>query len=186
MEYPYSLVIIGASAGSLRPIIEIISRLPVKQHAFIVFIPHLFAKHKSNLNTILKKFTSLDVKWAEQGEALTIDHIYLLPENKFMTVKDGCLVLRDRKAEEVINKAIDIFLSSAAVDARKKAICVILSGGGDDGMRGAREIHRHHGVVIVQDPKTAEFPFMPNAIISGDNPDAILSPREIAALINNF
>ncbi|WP_222539108.1 chemotaxis protein CheB [Pedobacter polysacchareus] len=186
MEYPYSLITIGASAGGLRPVIEIISKLPSHKHAFIVFVPHLFASHKSNLNTILAKFTSMCVKKAEQGEHLKPDRIYLLPENKIMTVKDGCLLLRERKPNEIINKAIDIFLSSAALDAKNKAICIILSGAGNDGLLGAQEIHKHHGLVIVQDPKTAEFPYMPEAIISGDSPDAILTPEEIAKLIVNY
>ncbi len=186
MEYPYSLITIGASAGGLRPVIEIISKLPSHQHAFVVFISHLYAAHKSKLNIILSKFTTLKVEWAKHGERLKPDLIYLLPENKIMTVKDGCFVLRDRKPEEIVNNAIDIFLSSAALDAKSKAICIILSGGGRDGLAGAREIHKNNGLVIVQDPDTTEFPFMPNAIIAGDNPDAILSPADIAVLIADF
>ena len=186
MRYPYSLITIGASAGGLQPVIDIISKLPLNQHVFVVFIPHLFATHKSNLRGILSKSTAIPVKWAEQGEKLKPGQIYLLPENKFMTVSDGILKLRHRKPTEVINHAIDIFLTSAAADAKDKAICIILSGGGDDGLSGAQEIHKHRGLVIVQDPKTAAFPFMPNAIIAHNSPDAVLSPKDIAILIANF
>ena len=184
--YQHSLITIGASAGGLRPVMEIISSLPSRAHAFVVFISHLHAAHPSQLNKILSKFTTLSVKWAEENEKLQPDHIYLLPVNKMMTVKDGHFVLRDRRPDEIINKAIDIFLSSAAQDAKSKAVCVILSGSGQDGLLGAREIHKNHGLVIVQDPKTAEFPFMPKAIITGDSPDAVLSPASIAALIRNL
>jgi two-component system chemotaxis response regulator CheB len=186
MNYPYSLITIGASAGGLRPVAEIISRLPSQQHIYVVFIPHLYAENGSKLDSVLSKFTKLPVKWAENGEMLHPDVIYLLPQNKMMTVENGCFLLRDRKPDEIINQAIDLFLKSAALDAKNKAICVILSGGGQDGLLGAKEIHKQHGLVIVQEPNTAQFPFMPNAVIAADHPDYILSPEDIATIITHI
>jgi chemotaxis response regulator CheB len=96
-----------------------------------------------------------------------------------MTLKNGHLILRQRKPEEIINYAIDTFFISLALDAKEKAIGVILSGNGNDGLLGSKEIKKNDGLIIVQDPYTAESPGMPNAIIESDMPNAILAPEEI-------
>lgn len=75
---------------------------------------------------------------------------------------------------------------SLALDAEEKAIGVVLSGGGKDGLLGSMEIEKNNGVIIVQYPRTAEHPFMPNSIVVNDMPDAILSPDEISHKIIQY
>ena len=103
-----------------------------------------------------------------------------------MTLQDGLLNLRDRRPDEIINRAIDIFFFSLALDAKEKSIGILLSGGGNDGLLGSKEIGKNHGVIIVQDPQTAEHPYMPNAIIEYNLPDAILSPDEMGDRISVY
>lgn len=183
MVYDFSVIAIGSSAGGIAPLIEIVSQLPADIQAAVVLVPHLHAKHKSELDLVLSKYTAIPVVKVEHQLPLKPQTIYLLPEDKMMILKDGLLLLRDRRSDEIINNAIDIFFSSVALDAKDKAIGVILSGGGHDGLSGANHIHERNGLVIVQNPKNAEFPYMPSSVIEKDDPDYILTPSAIADII---
>lgn len=183
MTYDFFIVAIGSSAGGLPPLKEVFSALPVKTNAAFVLVPHLRANYKSNLDIILSKYTCIPIVYASHKLRLKKGIIYLLPEGKVMTVKDGHFMLRKRHAHEVINNAIDIFFFSLAEDAKEKAIGIILSGGGNDGIIGVKHISSNLGLIIVQDPETAEFPYMPRSIVKLDHPDYILFPNEIARKI---
>jgi two-component system chemotaxis response regulator CheB len=183
MTYDFFIVAIGSSAGGLLPLKDISSIIPVKANAAFVLVPHLVANYKSNLDIILSKYTNTPIVRASHRLRLQSDTIYLLPENKIMTVKDGLFMLRERRSNEIVNNAIDIFFSSLAIDAKEKAIGVILSGCGQDGLSGVRQIAINRGLVMVQDPETAEFPYMPNLIVKQEHPDYILSPKEIVRKI---
>jgi len=183
MTYDFFIVAIGSSAGGLPPLKEVFSALPVQANAAFVLVPHLIANYKSNLDIILSKHTLMPIVWASHQLRLQQGMIYLLPEGKVMTVKAGHFRLRERHAAEVVNNAIDIFFSSLAEDAKEKVIGVILSGGGHDGLAGVKQIVSNRGLVIVQDPKTAEFPYMPSSIIKLEHPDFILSPKDMAGKI---
>jgi len=183
MTYDFFIVAIGSSAGGLPPLKELFSALPVKANAAFVLVPHLTANYKSNLDIILSKCTRIPVVWVSHKLRLKKRIIYLLPEGKVMTVKAGHFMLRERQAQEVVNNTIDIFFSSLAEDAKEKAIGIILSGGGNDGIIGVKHISSNLGLIIVQDPETAEFPYMPRSIVKLEHPDFILSPKEMAGKI---
>lgn len=183
MKYDFFVIAIGSSAGGLRPLKEVFSTLPFRTNAAFVVVPHLIATCKSNLDVILAKHTHMAIVWASHKLRLQTGIIYLLPKGKIMTVKDGHFILRERHVTEVINNAINIFFSSLAIDAKEKVIGIILSGGGSDGLVGVKHIASNHGLVMVQDPKTAEFPYMPNSIVKQNYTDYILSPIELAVKI---
>ncbi|AMR32460.1 hypothetical protein A0256_14010 [Mucilaginibacter sp. PAMC 26640] len=73
-----------------------------------------------------------------------------------MTLQNGVLLLRDRRPEEIINHAIDIFFTSLALDANERAIGMILSGGGNDGLSGSKKIGESKGFDFIKYPYTAE------------------------------
>jgi two-component system CheB/CheR fusion protein len=87
-----------------------------------------------------------------------------------------------RRSNEIVNNAIDIFSSSLAIDAKEKAIGIVLSGCWQDGLSGVRQIAINRGLVMVQDPETAEFPYIPNSIVKQEHPDYILSKRSSGRL----
>lgn len=179
MSYPFTVVAIGSSAGGLAPLKEIISGLPRDIGAAIVVISHLSTQIPSNLHRILQKETDMPVLRVEDSAPLEPGNIYVMPEGRVMTVKDRKLSLRQRQSYEKINKAIDAFFLSMADDAREMGVGIILSGGGYDGIEGAKKIEKYNGIVIVQDPETAQFPLMPYSLIANDHPDYILTPDDI-------
>jgi len=186
MKYDFWIVAIGSSAGGLDPLKQMVGRLSKNINAAFIVLTHLLPDGNSNLDNILAKHSRIPAIRAKHGMPIEPNKIYILPENKMMTLQDGLLNLRDRRPDEIINRAIDIFFFSLALDAKEKSIGILLSGGGNDGLLGSKEIGKNHGVIIVQDPQTAEHPYMPNAIIEYNLPDAILSPDEMGDRISVY
>jgi len=179
-EKDFYVVGIGISAGGQDPLLALISLLPPNLNASFVILPHLSRDHKSYLHNIIRKVARMPVIRVEQRELLRPGVIYVLPENKMMFMEQGFLVLRERKSEEKMNYAINVFFMSLAREAGEKAIGVILSGANDDGLLGANEINYHGGIILVQDALTAVFPRMPLEIINKDHPIEIKPPEELA------
>nr|WP_213487889.1 chemotaxis protein CheB [Mucilaginibacter sp. Bleaf8] len=183
MEYNFTVVAIGSSAGGLSPLKEIISRIPKGTNAAIVIVSHLSTQYKSRLHDLLAKVSELEVVKAVDQTRLEPGKIFVMPEGKMMTVANGNLVLRDRLPSEKINKAIDIFFKSLATDVKDKCIGIILSGAGYDGLEGAKQIEANQGIIIAQDPDTAQFPLMPSSLIANNDPNFVLTPEAIVSNI---
>ncbi|WP_367867772.1 chemotaxis protein CheB [Pedobacter sp. WC2423] len=81
---------------------------------------------------------------------------------------------------------MDTLFESLAIDFKEKAIGIILSGGGNDGLSGAKMIKHNGGKVLVQSPNSAESAGMPLSVIGGDHLIAVERPGEIARHLDNL
>ena len=97
-----------------------------------------------------------------------------------VTVKEGILLLRERRKEEIINNAVDIFFESLAADFGEKAAGIVLSGCGSDGFLGSTAIKSNGGIIMVQDPESAQFSGMPETIVNFDHPAVKATPAQLA------
>jgi two-component system chemotaxis response regulator CheB len=185
MNKLFFTICIGASAGGLPALIEFFEHIPGDSQAAYVVAMHLLRDHRSLLDDILSKHVALPIIRVEHDTPLEAGKVYLLVENTTMFVQDSCLKVKVRD-EALINSSVDSLFESLAIDFREKAIGIILSGGGDDGLEGARKIGELGGMVLVQDPDSAQITGMPSSIINGDHPVAILKPAEIAQVINKL
>jgi two-component system CheB/CheR fusion protein len=179
MSFPCKVIAFGISAGGLPPLRAILKMLPGDLNAAIVIVPHLSTDYRSHLDVILENAVVRPVLRIEQGMHMVCGSIYVLPEGQMLGVRDGTFTLSPRPKTEKINQAIDHFFHAMATDIGPQCIGVILSGAGYDGISGAKAIEDQKGVVIVQDPATAEFPLMPQGLIAFNHPDYILTPEEI-------
>lgn len=170
---------IGASAGGLEAINEFFDNVPDNTNFSYVIIQHLSPDHKSLMPELLSKHTSLPIFEAKNNMLLEPNSVYLLPNKKIMTIKNGELQLEEKKDHQP-NFAVDIFFESLAKDKDSKAVGVILSGTGTDGSKGIQRIKEAGGIVIVQDPVTAAFNGMPNSAIATGCADLILPPEMMA------
>lgn len=182
-ENDFHIIGIGASAGGLQAIMDLFASLKEEPDAAIVIVQHLKRDVESQLSAILKQRTHLPVERITHGTVVKKNRVYVMPENKKLDIVNGFLYLSPRPEEEKINRAIDHFLTSLANDAKEKAIGIILSGTGSDGVEGCYAIENNGGVIVVQDPSTAHFDGMPMNSIRYDHPDYILAPSDIPALI---
>ena len=143
-------------------------------------IQHLKADHRRYLDGVLRRVTHIPVVRVTKNIPITTSTVYILAENKIMTVKHNCLLVRDRMPREISNFAVDIFFSSLANDFKYRAIGIILSGGGTDGAKGVHLISKNGGMVMVQEPPAALYPYMPNSAIQMGHPTNILTPENLA------
>lgn len=174
------VVAIGASAGGLEAIRDLVANLPTDFRAAYVVLQHLSPKHKSLLTTLIDRETRLTVVDAEDDALLEANKIYVAPPNYDMTVDGGRLKLRDPSPNLAAPKpSVDRFFISLAEEMGADAVGVILSGTGSDGSYGVRAIHGAGGITIAQDDQSAKYDGMPVAAVGTGCVDLVLTPREI-------
>lgn len=184
--YDFHVIGIGSSAGGLGPLKTIIAGLPADINAAIIVVQHIPINHDSKLDQILKRITSLELIAVETIEYLEPGNVYVMAAGKQIRLKHRFLSIEDRSTYDKVNRTIDHCFKSIAQDVGFKSIGIILSGAGYDGLDGARAIEDKGGLVIVQDPITADFPLMPQNLIANDHPDHILSPEQIIQKIKDI
>ncbi|RYY20174.1 MAG: chemotaxis protein, partial [Chitinophagaceae bacterium] len=175
----HCIVAIGASAGGLEAIHDFFDHMPGKPDVSFVIIQHLSPDHKSLLVELVSRHTQMSVAEAGENMQLLRNCIYVIPNNKLMTVENNRLVLEAKKTNYSPNNAIDFFLLSLAAEKKHRGIAVILSGTGSDGTRGIEAVKKAGGLVIVQDPETAKFNGMPNSAIQSGVVDHIIAPKQM-------
>ena len=171
---------VGASAGGLEAISDLLANLPEDTGLAVVVIQHLDPKHESQLRDLLSRVTHLPVVEVTQGLAVRPDHVYVIPRNTTMTIAGGILQLAPRGESRLPHLPIDLFLKSLAVDRQAAGIGVILSGTGSDGTRGMEELKAAGGITFAQDESSAKYPSMPQSAASSGCVDLVLPPAQIA------
>ncbi len=176
----FFIVGIGASAGGLDAIQQLFDRMPAETGMAFVIVQHLSPNFKSLMPELLAKHTQMEIFTAENGQTLRPNAIYLNQKNKNLHVKGKKLYLTEKNAKPNLNLPIDIFFHTLGQEHKDKAIGVILSGTGSDGSRGIKTIKEAGGILIVQEPESAQFDGMPNTSIATNLVDFVLKPDEIA------
>lgn len=175
----FPIVGIGASAGGLEAVTEVLANLPATTGMGFVFIQHLSPDHPSLLTEILAKRTPLTVVEAQEGLIVQPDHLFILPAGATLTLREGMLHLEHRVPASQPPTAIDQLLQSLA-EERDNAVAIILSGTGSDGVQGVRALKAAGGIVFAQDPASAQFGEMPSHAIATGCVDFVLPPADIA------
>src|SRR5687768_8632744 len=177
---------IGASAGGLEALTQLVEALPEDPGLVMVILQHMAADHESALPYLLGQHTPMPVVEVTHGIGMRPNHIYVVPPNVQMRMSGAHLMLSSRPADRSRHTPIDTFFSSVADAAGSRAIAVVLSGTASDGALGVRDIKAGGGITIAQQPETAKFDSMPRAAIAGGFVDLVLDPaaigRELAVI----
>lgn len=176
---PVCVVGIGASAGGLEALQQLLTFLPSNTGMAFVIIQHLSPDHKSLLADILGKYSAMPITEIEDGMHVERNHIYMIPPRYNVEIVSDVLMLHEYDSGK-INHPIDFFFRSLAETYENRSVAVILSGTGSDGTNGIRSIKEHNGVIIVQSPESAKFDGMPRNAISTGFADLIQKPDSIA------
>src|SRR5947209_13641817 len=174
---PFPVVGIGASAGGLEAFGQLLSAIPPDTGMAFVLVQHLDPKHESLLPELLAPLTTMPVLTVVDGLAIKPDHVYVIPPNTSMELRDGTLRLAPR--ESGLHLPIDIFFRSLAEVQGSRAIGVVLSGNASDGSLGVRAIKAECGMTFAQDEATARFGGMPRNAVATGAIDYVLPPAEI-------
>ncbi len=177
----YSAIVIGASAGGLTALSQILALLPGTFPLPIAIVQHRMAGHSQLLEDLLNAKTDLTVLEPHPGQQLLPGFVYIAP--------GGYHLLIERNAQFSLSvdppvcysiPSIDVLFESAAQCYAQQLIGVVLTGANSDGSLGLRMIKNYGGLAIVQDPESAEVASMPNAAIKATNVDHILPLEKIA------
>jgi two-component system, chemotaxis family, protein-glutamate methylesterase/glutaminase len=177
---PKDFVAIGASAGGLRALSDLLQRLPATLPAILTVVMHRSPWHESQLAEVLARRSHWSVVEPTNGQLPQHGRVYLAPRDRHLLVQEGRFHLPRSAKVHFTRPAIDPLFESAAVEYGERAIGVLLSGGGHDGLSGLIAIKEAGGTALVQDPGEAEFPWMPAHAIWFDHPDAALPVARIA------
>lgn len=185
MNYTFPIIGIGASAGGLEPLELFFEYAKPNSRFSYVLIQHLAPNHKSLMDELLSRHTSLPIEIIQHAMLLEPGKIYLNPPKKFVELKDGRFILTE-KEDRQLSYPISSFFNSLAEQAHEKACAIIMSGTGSDGSEGVKYIKEKGGLVIAQDPTTAKFDGMPKSAILTGAVDKICAVDQMHQEIESF
>jgi len=176
---PFPIVGIGASAGGLEAFTQLLNRLPATTGMAFVLVQHLDPHHESALTELLSRSSKMPVTEVTEGVRVEVDHVYVIPPNRSMTLSGGVLHLAKREQRE-LHMPINEFLQSLAADQHSNAIGVILSGTASDGALGLEAIKLEGGITFAQEGRSAKYDSMPRNAVASGCVDVTLPPDGIA------
>lgn len=173
------IVAIGASAGGLEAMSELLTHLSPTTGFAYVYIQHFSPSQPAQLSVVLGSLTSMPVLDALNGMHITVNHVYIIPTNKNLTVVDGVFVVLPKRHKSSLQVSIDQFFSGLAERQPSAAIGILLSGSTTDGTIGLKAIKSAGGITFAQD-KTAKFQGISRSAQAEGVVDKVLPPPEIA------
>jgi two-component system CheB/CheR fusion protein len=182
----FPIVAIGASAGGLEALEQVLGNVPDNSGMAYVVIQHLDPTQKGMLPELLQRISKIKVYQVEDRMKVLPNCVYVIPPNKSMSILKGELYLFDPLEVRGLRLPIDFFLRSLADDQKEFAVGIILSGMGSDGSIGIGAIKEKNGIVMAQKPETAKFDSMPRSAINSGFVDVVAPPQEIYLKLNEF
>jgi two-component system chemotaxis response regulator CheB len=178
------IVSVGASTGGTEALSVFLQMLP-EDTPGIVIVQHMPENFTAAFAKRLNSICKVTVKEAENNDSVVRGHVLIAPGNKhtllkrsgaryYVEVKEGPLVSRHRPS-------VDVLFRSTARYAGKNAVGIILTGMGDDGAQGMKEMHDAGAKTIAQDEASCVVFGMPNEAIKLGGVDKILPLEKIAA-----
>ncbi|WP_118183045.1 CheR family methyltransferase [Paraburkholderia phosphatilytica] len=178
-QLTHRIVGIGASAGGLKPLLDLFETMPSHCGMAFVIVMHLSPDHESNLAELLQKVTDMPVVRVTQPCPILVDHVYLITPKIELTTVDDYLRVRPASNDEGRRAAIDLFFRTLGELHRERAIGIVMSGAGPDGCAGLARIKEMGGITVAQDPSEAEYDSMPREAIAAGVVDFVLTAAEM-------
>lgn len=171
------VVAIGTSWGGLNALVRILGGLPAGFPMPVVVVQHRSKDSDDLMAKLLQDMSDLNVREAEDKDTLLPSNVYVAPSDYHLLVDDGQVSLTTDAPVRYSRPSIDVAFESVARAYGSGAIGVVLTGANEDGARGLARIMDLGGRGIVEDPKTAEMPVMPEAAKRAA-PDAEVLPLQ--------
>jgi len=166
----FDLVVIGCSLGGLAATRTILTNISDDVKLPLVLIQHREQGGQGTMDNVLcnmlRRFTRRKVEEVEDKTRLEDGCIYLAPADYHVLIEKEYLALSADDPIAFARPSIDVAFDSAARNHGRGVIAVVLTGSSSDGAEGAASIERRGGLVIVQDPATAENGILPLAALA--------------------
>ena len=142
---------IAASTGGPQALARILGALPAEFSCPVLIAQHISDGFAAGMAEWLSSVARRPVRLARGGEALTPGSVLISPSESHMTVSPAGIVLRPRLPDDLYRPSCDALLSSVAASFGRRAVGIVLTGMGSDGVRGLEQIRQAGGQAIVQD-----------------------------------
>ncbi len=150
-----NLIVIGASAGGQRALVEILKDFSSDMPAAIVILQHLPLETPSGLKQWLGRFSRLPIIEVENEEPLRQGFVFIPPPGRAAIFSRGMITVEHGVPAHPVS-TINRLFTSAAQSYSERVIGVILTGLLRDGTEGLRAVHEAGGLTMVQDPREAQ------------------------------
>jgi len=180
------VVAIGASTGGPQALQEILTALPGEYALPVLVVQHIAADFMDSMVNWLRPMCSLPVELAQTGMTLGQPGIYFAPQGHHLGVKRRELVLLDDPPIRGHRPSATVLFEAVAAEYGAMAVGVLLTGMGDDGASGLREMKRAGALTVAQDEASSVVFGMPAAAIGMGVVDYVLPPSAIAPLLTSL
>lgn len=180
------IVVVGTSAGGMEALKDLVAQLPANFVAPIFVVQHMAANGDATvLARVLDKHGALSCAVAKDGERFKPGCLYVAPADNHLLIDKTTMMVSKGARENRYRPAIDPMFRSAAVTHGSRVISVVLAGHLDDGTEGTSAVKRCGGVTVVQDPKDASYPEMPQSAMAV-HVDHVVPLRELGVLLDRL
>ncbi|MEN4826398.1 chemotaxis protein CheB [Pseudomonas sp. P39-UII1] len=177
-------VVIGASAGGVQALFQVLGGLPPGFVTPVVCVLHLPDDRHSQLAEVLQRRLNRPVREACDKQAIEAGLIYVATPGYHLSVEnDFSLSLSQEDPVHFSRPAIDFLFFSAADAYGDGLLGILLTGANEDGAKGLAHIKNSGGRTVVQDPRDAQVALMPEAALALHQPDHILTLSGIGQLL---
>jgi two-component system, chemotaxis family, protein-glutamate methylesterase/glutaminase len=177
-------VVIGTSAGGIDALGVLLPALPAVTPFPIVVVVHMPPRETSPIVSVFKHRCAIDVREPRDKEPVAGGVAWFAPPNYHLLIEsDRTFAMSIDAPVHHSRPSIDALFESAAAVYGRALLAVVLTGASEDGADGAAAVRDAGGVVVVQDPATAEMPYMPHAALVRARPHAVGTLHEIAAVL---
>ena len=182
-----NLIVIGASAGGLGAISQVLSGLSDNLDAAVLVVIHISRKsNAAAIASVFQRKTNLVCVPAQDGMHITKGHLYVALPDHHLMVSDGHIRINQGPHENKYRPSIDVLFRSAAVNYGNRVIGIILTGLLEDGTSGMYAIKQTGGICIVQDPDEAEFSDMPRSVLNKIKVDHCATLDDIPGILQRI
>ncbi|WP_182868260.1 PAS domain S-box protein [Stieleria mannarensis] len=180
------IVGVGASAGGLEALKELLQHLGDCDRLSLVVVQHRDPSEPSLLGPLLETSTKLDVVEITERCVLKPGRVYIAPARMYLEIQNGAARPVELGDDDSPLTSIDHFFQSLAADQAGRAIGIVLSGAGSDGTVGLKSISDGGGLTFAQDPQSAKYESMPASAATIGAADHVCRPGEIAAELRRY
>lgn len=182
----HDIIVIGASAGGLEALLDIVPDLPADLPASLFIVVHSHAAFPSTLPEILSAHGKLPATHPVHGEPVRPGRIYVAPPDNQLYLRLGTIDVVRGPRENGHRPAVDALFRTASAAYGPRVVGVVLSGYLDCGTAGMMSITARGGIVVVQDPETAAAPDMPRHVLERVKVDHVARPLDMPGLITRL
>ena len=188
---PYPVFFMGASAGGVKAMSTIAQMLPEDFPAPVFMVLHrkrVSNYHSKIFEQVIRSKTRLIVKSPVEkrpgeGDLVKAGHIYVPAPDRHLGVEDNCVVSLEEPSQEIWRPGIDVLFKMGAREYRDRAVCMLLTGGLNDGVAGLKETTHLGGITVAQSPSDAYDPVLPLNALLKDHPAYVLPVRDMVSLM---